>query len=136
MNLFLSRIGKALLNTLIALIVLMLMVLCFVFVGGLIFWLPTWLLSKVNMTLPIVYIVSVLFGGLFMAEWKNIKFWFHWQFIEPFKKKKVLCLKSQYGFVEGKSYKLLGSSGETIQLKDDYGNTVMVNEANFIWEGK
>lgn len=88
MNLFLSRIGKSLLNILLVVITLVVVALLIVVVGGVIFWLPFYFFNNTYPVLYIFYVVFLFIGVILLGEWDKIKFWFYWQFVEPFKKSK------------------------------------------------
>lgn len=135
MNEFFDRIVKSILNIawwLFFLLAMVFIAAVIVLVG---FVAPIYFLDKVHVSLPYIYVGLLMIGLPIYGEWSNIKFWFCWQFIEPFAKKKVVCLKSQYGFTKGKKYKLQGVAGDNIQLVNDYGERVIVNDTNF-WGDK
>jgi hypothetical protein len=41
------------------------------------------------------------------------------------------CIKQLEGLTIGKSYKLLGCAGEYVQIKDDNGQNIIINEIYF-----
>lgn len=136
MNEFFDRIVKSILNIawwLFFLLAMVFIAAVIVLVG---FVVPIYFLDKAHVSLPYIYVGLLMIGLPIYGEWSNIKFWFCWQFIEPFKsRKKVTCMTHTEGFTIGKEYKLQGVAGEYIQLINDSGKKVIVDETNF-WSDK
>lgn len=86
MKMFLSRIRKTGKDISTFLITVLVATIVAIPIVSLIFVLPLWGLGKINNWLPMIYISSFFVGVPIWVFYNDIKVWFYWQFIEPFKK--------------------------------------------------
>ncbi len=85
---FLSRLKESCLSVIGFIVALIGMLIFILLTTALIVLLPIWLLKFLIGDYALWWFVIVFIGLPILGEWDNVKDWFIWQFVEPFRKNK------------------------------------------------